>query len=49
MYKWIYVVYIGKLQYEIQEEKEVPYGIPAYTGPFRALYIYILEFGSTDG
>jgi hypothetical protein len=31
------VVYTGKWQYEIQEQKEVPIW---YTGPFRALTIY---------
>jgi hypothetical protein len=29
------IVYIDK--YEIQEERKFRYGIPAYTGPFRAL------------
>jgi hypothetical protein len=35
------IAHIDKCQYEIEEQKEVPVwfrcGIPAYTGPFRAL------------
>jgi hypothetical protein len=34
---------IDKCRYEIQEQKEVPYGIPAYTGPIRALSMTQLD------
>jgi hypothetical protein len=33
------IAYIDKCRYEIKGKKKFRYGIPAYTGPFRTLYI----------
>jgi hypothetical protein len=33
----MYILPIYKFRYEIHEQKKFWYGIPAYTGPFRAL------------
>jgi hypothetical protein len=35
------IVYTDKCRYEIQEQKKFRYGIPAYTRPFRAVFITI--------
>jgi hypothetical protein len=36
---YMYVVSTDTYRYEIQEQKKIRYGIPAYTGPFRKLFL----------